>query len=256
MIKKQEIKYGVDARNLLDVFYNPEKTGLPVLFFIHGGSWMAGSKNMYTKLGENFADKGFVSVVISYRLFPETDVYGMADDCRAALKWCKENIEEYGGNSKNIFLAGHSAGGQLAAVAGLTEKNPSANISGFIIIDAFGMCANYFLTKRKEFIPELFDGLFGHVPKHWPLASPDKLVKKNAPPFMIMTAGNTYPYINHDAENFIKVLKEENVPHEHVVIPGLSHMQIIYEFENKKSGVYKTILNWIKRNDVIRFYAE
>lgn len=251
MKKKNNIKYGTHSRHMLDVYYHDEKDVRPVLFFVHGGSWMTGNKDMYTQLAENFYDIGFVSVIINYRLYPEKDVYGMAQDCIDALQWCKENIKNFGGDEKKIYLTGHSAGGQLCAVAGLSEKDPLENIAGFIIIDAFGLSANHFLTKHQEFIPEFFAGLFGHEKDRWPLASPDKLVRKDhTPPVLILTGGNTYPYITYDADNFMTVLNEMNVYHQHDVIPDLTHMQMICEFENRSAKVYQIIMKWLNKAEI------
>jgi acetyl esterase/lipase len=243
---KQNIAYAHASKmkNLLDVVYAPGKKDLPVIFFIHGGSWMSGSKNMYAKLGENFLARGFVSVIISYRLFPETDAFGMADDCRAAFKWCCENIKDYGGNPGKIYLTGHSAGGHLAAVTGLTD-NPKC-VAGYILIDAFGLSAHHFLTSHSSFIPESFAGIFGKNSKRWPLVAPDKLIKEGLPPFLILLGGNTYPILQYDNEQFIKSLKDLDVPCELITIPGQSHMQMIYLFENRAHEVYDHVTGWMK----------
>lgn len=234
-------------KNQLDVFYNPNKKNQPVLFFIHGGSWMTGSKDMYRKLGENFLEKGFVCVIISYRLFPMTDVYGMVEDCRDAFKWCVENIGEYGGDNSRLFLTGHSAGGHLCAVTGLLEEDPAKHIRGFVLIDAFGLCANYFLTEHAMLIPDFFAGIFGKEKTKWPNASPDNLVKRGAPPFLILTGGNTYPFVNFDNTNFVNHLNKLAVANEHIIMDSLSHMQMIYEFESTSSDLFLRILKWMKK---------
>lgn len=247
---RRNISYGnklPKAKNLLDVIYDPEQLNLPVLFFIHGGSWMSGSKDMYTRLGENFLKRGFVSVIISYRLFPGTDVYGMVEDCKAAFDWCKEHIGEYGGNNRKIFLAGHSAGGHLAAVTGLSENDPSEHVSGFILIDAFGLSTYHFLTEHAMWIPEFLASIFGTDQNRWPLVSPDKLIKKGTPPFFVLTGGNTYPFLTYDNETFVRQLKEIGAEHYHSTLAGRSHMKMIYEFESPNAKVYEQVSEWTKR---------
>jgi acetyl esterase/lipase len=233
------------TRNQLDVIYDAAKTHCPVIFFIHGGSWMTGSKDMYTRLGTNFLEKGFVSVIINYRLFPSTDIYGMVEDCRDAFNWCKEHVNEFGGDPKKIFLTGHSAGGHLCAVTGLMEDPSQATVKGFVLIDAFGLCANYFLTEHGSMVPEFFSGIFGRQKERWPGASPDNLLKAGAPSFLVLTGGNTYPFVNFDNSNFVSHLNRLGISGEHKVIDSLSHMQMIYEFENTKTELFKTTHEWI-----------
>jgi acetyl esterase/lipase len=231
---------------MLDVLYDPEKSGMPVVFFIHGGSWMTGSKDMYTELGENFLLQDFVSVIISYRLFPETDVYGMTEDCSDAFTWCVNHIAEFGGDPKKIFLAGHSAGGHLAAVTGLRLAEPKNNIAGLLMIDAFGLSAYYFLSVHGVLVPEFFSGIFGRDSSKWPLASPDKLARKNSPPFLVLTGGATYPFLEFDNHNFVKLLRFLQVSYDHITIPYKSHMQMIYEFENIDSATFMDAISWMK----------
>ncbi|MFL5753663.1 MAG: alpha/beta hydrolase [Bacteroidia bacterium] len=244
----QNISYAADSpvKNLLDVIYDKDKKGLPVIFFVHGGSWMSGSKDMYTRLGENFLEKGMVSVIISYRLFPDTDVFGMVEDSRAALKWCIEHISEFGGDKNKIYLMGHSAGGHLAAVAGLSEKEPQKHIAGFIMVDAFGLSAHHFLSEYSMMMPEFFANVFGKQKEKWYLVSPDKLIRKDLPPFLILTGGSTYPFLVFDNKNFAGLLGSLNVSCKHITLPYLSHMQMIFQFENKRSEIYDVILKWMK----------
>jgi acetyl esterase/lipase len=244
----RDISYGKlsKQKNLLDVVHDPAKKNLQVIFFIHGGGWMSGSKDMYTRLGEHFLTKGFVSVIISYRLFPEVSVFDMADDCAAAFQWCKNNIGEYGGDAQRIFLSGHSAGGHLAALTGLLEKNPRNALSGFILIDAFGLCAHHFLCHHQHMIPEFLADIFGKEEKRWSQVSPDKLLRKNLPPFLVLTGAATYPFLSYDNSHFVSLLRKNEVACEHKILPFKSHMQMIYDFDNAQSPVYDLVLQWMK----------
>jgi para-nitrobenzyl esterase len=102
----------------LDVYAPDGEVGSrPVMLFIHGGSFVAGSKDAPIYDGSAFARDGVVCVVINYRLgiegfLPLEDVptnLGLRDMI-AALKWVKDNIAQFGGDAGNVTLFGESGG--------------------------------------------------------------------------------------------------------------------------------------------------
>lgn len=115
-----DIPYVGDGKwqHLLDV-YRPEGTTepLPVIIDIHGGGWMYGKKEINKHYNMVLASKGFTVFSINYHLVPEVSVDVQLQDCMQALCWIKKNAKEYGGDLKNLFVTGDSAGGFLAAYA-------------------------------------------------------------------------------------------------------------------------------------------
>jgi carboxylesterase type B len=99
---------------------NPTKfpNGYPVLFWIHGGAFEQGLGNCALYNSSTFATKEIVTVVINYRLGAlgwlasksMKGNYGFLDQ-RMALQWTNDNIKGFGGNPKQITIAGQSAGG-------------------------------------------------------------------------------------------------------------------------------------------------
>jgi len=101
---------------------------LPVMVFIHGGSFTGGSGTMPLYDGTHFAERGVVLVTVNYRLgrlgffaHPALTAeqpgqplgsYGMMDNL-AALKWVQDNVAAFGGDPKNVTAFGESAGGIL-----------------------------------------------------------------------------------------------------------------------------------------------
>src|SRR6266576_67416 len=91
--------------------------GLPVLVWIHGGSFMNGSGSVGAYDGTAFARDGVVCVTINYRLAAEGFLFlgdGIANlgllDQVAALRWVQENIAAFGGDPGRVTAAGESAG--------------------------------------------------------------------------------------------------------------------------------------------------
>jgi len=102
------------------------KEKVPVLVWIYGGGFGAGSTSEATYSGENLAKKGVVLVSIAYRVgqlgflaHPELSAespnhvsgnYGLLDMI-AGLKWIKQNIAAFGGDPNKVTIFGESAGG-------------------------------------------------------------------------------------------------------------------------------------------------
>lgn len=97
---------------------DPEASGLPVLVWIHGGGYFAGSPASPWYDGRNFTRDGIVTVSISYRL--GFDGFGWIEDAPSnrgvrdwllALEWVQQNIAAFGGDPSRVTIAGQSAGG-------------------------------------------------------------------------------------------------------------------------------------------------
>ncbi len=107
--------------NRLDVWAAPAPPGArrPVLIFFYGGSWVSGRRQDYGFVGRAYARQGFVVVIPDYRKVPAVRFPAFVEDGAAATGWVTRNIARYGGDPHRILLAGHSAGGYIAAMLAL-----------------------------------------------------------------------------------------------------------------------------------------
>jgi len=116
------IAYGPDERQRLDV-WTPGRPAagakLPVVVFFYGGGWVSGSRQDYGFAGSAFAGKDFVAILPDYRLVPQARFPAFVEDGALAVKWARDHASEFGGDPKRITLAGHSAGGYIAAMLAL-----------------------------------------------------------------------------------------------------------------------------------------
>jgi acetyl esterase/lipase len=261
MEKFQDLKYISNSKNkkhTLDV-YSPLENGVfPVLIFIHGGSWHTGCKETYQDFGRNFAAKGIVTVIINYRLGNEANFEDMASDCASAIRWVYDNIHAYKGQTSNIFLSGHSAGGHLSALVTLNtkfilEKGLHRVIRGCILIDAFGLNMDYVMHNNTSFYVKELQNVFTTSPAKWKEAAPVHFIKGNSVPFFLFTGGKTYPYLTMDNEVFKMNLEENKVPYVYKVIPFRNHVEMITTMQNPSDILYKDILCFVKENSINEF---
>lgn len=113
-----ELPYGTGPKETLDVF-TPRSGGAvlaPVLVFIHGGWWRSLDKSDQSFLAPAFVDRGAMVVVPNYALCPAVRIETIALQLVRALAWTYRNAARFGGDPARIVVAGHSAGGHLAAM--------------------------------------------------------------------------------------------------------------------------------------------
>lgn len=107
--------YGDGPGETLDVFPAPHAQA-PVLVFIHGGYWRALDKSDHSFVAPAFTRHGTCVVVPNYALCPAVTVPHIVLQMARAVAWTWHNAARFGGDRRRIVVAGHSAGGQLAAM--------------------------------------------------------------------------------------------------------------------------------------------
>ena len=113
---------GVDL--LLDLYLpaNPIRRPIPTIVFLHGGGWSGGTRTTGPAFNRYFAQDGFAMASIEYRLTPSITFPANVEDVRTAIRWLKANAGTHGLDPDRVCLWGTSAGGHLAAVAGLAPR--------------------------------------------------------------------------------------------------------------------------------------
>lgn len=171
---RKDIAYGGGARQMLDV-YMPEglTAPAPVLIFFHGGSWQFGDKKQYRALGQAFASKGIVTVVANYGLFPPHGFPRFIEDGARAFRYVHDHARDWGGDTKRIFLCGHSAGAHIAAMLGTNEDYlRAAGADPSSPRGVIGIAGPYdFLPLKDPVLIELFGG--DSVPETQPISFVD-----------------------------------------------------------------------------------
>lgn len=110
-----DIAYGADPSERLDVF-PAARADAPVLVYIHGGYWRALDKRDQSFVAPAFVAAGAMVVLPNYALCPAVSIEHIALQLVRALAWVYRHASQYGGDPARIVVAGHSAGGHLAAM--------------------------------------------------------------------------------------------------------------------------------------------
>jgi acetyl esterase len=94
-----------------------------VVIYLHGGGWAFGSPASFRKLGMQFAEAGYLTIILDYRLAPEHPFPAALEDAIFAIGWASENARRWNGDGRRIAIGGDSAGANLAMSA-ITSSGP------------------------------------------------------------------------------------------------------------------------------------
>ncbi|GHT18947.1 alpha/beta hydrolase [Planctomycetales bacterium] len=114
---------GGSDRQKLDLYlpqdYETRKEPLPLAILIHGGGFVAGNKEATSYWTDFFANNGYATATINYRLAPEAPMLVQITDCKSAVRFLRANAKKYNLDTKRFIAAGWSAGGTHAAFLGV-----------------------------------------------------------------------------------------------------------------------------------------
>lgn len=195
----------------LDLYQPVGAASPPLIVWVHGGAWRAGSKDSMP-LGE-LVRRGYAIASVDYRLSPVAKFPAQVHDCKAAIRFLRAKAKHYGYDASKIGIAGSSAGGHLVSEIGVTNGHPK--LEGTIgehldqpssvqaIVDYYG--PTNLLTILKQSTPHglsvrvpALQLLLGSQPEEnaalAKLASPVFHVDRNDPP-LLMIHGDADPQV-------------------------------------------------------------
>lgn len=182
--------------NMLNVYMPKKGSNSPMVVWVHGGSLSYGDKDNVLHKAEYFTARGYVFVSINYRLTPAVHHPANVQDVADAVVWLYENARHYSADPENIFLIGHSAGADLAAMVAIDNKYLSKSggstriIDGVVLLDGNGYDLSITMKNAGNKMKEWYTEAFGKTKKDWDQASAINFVEagNEIPPFMIAYA--------------------------------------------------------------------
>jgi len=234
-----ETRYGQiyvqrDSGPLKADIYIPTGDGpFPSVLVVHGGGWMMGTRAQLSGIAQRLAGHGMTAVAISYRLAPKHKFPAQIEDCKAAVRWMREQASELKIDPQRLGAFGYSAGAQLVTLLGTTDADDGlegvddpqtvpntrlqAVVAGgvpcdFRVIDPDSRRLAFWLGGSRREAGELYR-----------LASPRAFVTNDDPPMFFFHGENDdlVPIVSPKA--MCQSLQAAGVPAELYVVPKIGH---------------------------------
>lgn len=129
---RTDVPYGPTKAESANVFPAAAPSS-PVLVFLHGGYWKALTAHAFDMVAPGPVAAGYAVVNVTYALCPAVTITEIVRQARAAIAWTYRHAASFNGDPGRIYVAGHSAGGHLAAMAMLTEWEEEYGLPGNVI---------------------------------------------------------------------------------------------------------------------------
>lgn len=229
--------YG-DRKLHADIFRPDDGDVYPALIMIHGGGWNSGDKSLQRPMARQIAARGYVTIPVEYRLIPEALYPAGFHDIKTAVRWVRSNAASLGVDPDKIAVSGCSAGGQLAALTGVTNGSDrhegdgewngvSSDVQAVVNMD--GVCTfvsphniadadRRLLEKGTTTISAVWlGGTFSQVPDNWNEASAVNWISDKSAPMCFINSA--LPRFCDGRDDLMRSYKERNILAECHVMP-------------------------------------
>ncbi|MGE4336285.1 MAG: alpha/beta hydrolase [Pigmentiphaga sp.] len=238
------LTYGPHPKQRIELYRPTGLRGggaLPVLVFLHGGAWIAGGMEWLRFMAEAATQQPAILAAVSYRLAPQDKWPAQLDDAAAAVRLVQAEVHRHGGDPERMVVAGHSAGGHLAAMTVLACH-----------IDPVRACMPVSgpMDLRYDRIPSdigkgrVYRYLF-QTPEDDEGASPICAIEGNTTPFHFVWGENDFDRIADSCFRMDAAMRNAGQVVESHVIPEAGHFDTHLVLNNTRNDWYRAFRSFV-----------
>ena len=243
---RRGIEFDSEHHLALDVYSPRAATMAPVVVFFYGGSWEDGKRRWYRYVGDALASSGIVTIIPDYRKFPDVRFPAFMHDAARATAWAHEHAGEFGGDRERLFVMGHSAGGQIAALLA-ADGRYLADV-GMQPRDLGGMIG---IAGAYTFLPFVDDEaqIFGNDARGRYDSQPINFVSGDEPPMLLLQGSDDDEVPRHNAEAMAERAQAMDGTALLKLYPGVGHSSILLSLARGHASPIPV------RKDIVDFIA-
>lgn len=246
---QQDIPYGPDPRQQLDLYQPAGPAPHKLVVFFHGGGWHGGDKRGASPIAAPLQAAGYAVATVDFRLIPQTDLAGEMTDAAAAVAFLQAHAAQYGLDFRHIAIAGHSSGATMAALLGTDQtylKNAGVDLRSLAVVmpldGVFDLKSNV-----TDFPNEKRSEVFGQDPAIWAKFSPvDQIGRMQVQPLFCVVHGTGTPRFVEQAAIWDKAVAAHHLNMIEAVAPGLKHGQVAKLFADPSEPIESTVLKCLR----------
>lgn len=184
--RQKHVEFDPQHHLALDIYRPAHVAHAPIVVFFYGGSWIRGERAWYRFVGTALSARGITVVIPDYRKYPQVKMDGFMDDAARAVAWTRDHATDLDGSVDDIFIMGHSAGGQIAGLLATDAHWLAAyamqprQLAGFI---GLAGCYDFMPIPANE---KDMLGMFGRTPEQQARAQPVRFVNSDEPPMLLL----------------------------------------------------------------------
>lgn len=243
--------------------HRPQGGKPPLIVYVHGGGWRAGSKEDVPIV--DLYDKGYAIASVNYRLSTQALFPAQVHDIKAAIRFLRGNAGLYHINADKIVIIGSSAGGHLAALVGVTngvkelegsvgeDLEQSSDVQG--IVSYYGASdlqtiLSQSTPKGLEFRIPALKLLLGDTPDKKAelarLASPVTHLDKKDPPLLLIHGDADPQMPPQQSQELAKTYEALGLPVTLIMMPGSLHGGVEF-YDQERTAIVAKFLDKVLR---------
>lgn len=240
--KFSRLKYGPSEIQMADI-WGPDKSNGKILIFIHGGAWSGGTAADYSFVAKPFLDAGVTVVIPDFNTVQELNgnLEPMAAQVRNVIAFTFRSARSWGASPKQLFIAGHSSGAHLAAVA-LTSDWSTLDLKqdilkGGVLISGLYDLKPVRLSSRSRYI-NFDDGMEESM-------SPQRNLTYLTVPLTLVYGTKESPEFKRQTVDFAATVQKGKKKAETITL-NLNHFELLESLANPDSPVFQAVVKMMK----------
>jgi len=240
-----DIAYNNGPMRKMDV-YLPSRPAASAcaVFFLYGGSWQSGHKDIYRFVGQALATEGCVTAIPDYRQYPSVKYPDFLTDSADAFVYFYRHAREYSVNPENIFILGHSAGAYNALMITLDKTYlKKAGGSTDWVRGVIGLAGPYDFLPFTD--PKVKD-IFSTAPDS--KTQPINYAHAQMPPLLLATGADDTEVYPKNTYNLAKALQDLGNDVSVITYPKTDHVGAVLPLSvpfRKSTPALKDIMDFI-----------
>ena len=236
-----DVRYGPTRDEHLEIY--PAGPGSPVLVFFHGGYWRMLSCREFSCVALGPVAAGITVVNVNYALAPKVTVDEIVRQARAAIAWTYAHVAEWGGDPRRIYASGHSAGGQLTAMAALTDWAGEYGLPPDLLKGGLPISGVFDLRPLPYcFVQPALQLTGEQVVRN----SPHLVARRCGVPLTVAWGGAETAEFQRQSTDFLHAWQMADNPGQPLALAGANHFDVLYGLEQPDSTLMRAVTQMMR----------